>query len=156
MTLTDILSGSENASEQLKKIFVLKTFKSKIGNAQFETRYFTDRVQRTILNVVNGNLSAFGIYGRSDCIKCCEGPSTISTPSENKIPEDMKKELVEFLKKSTFKALDNYKSELDDLFGGQEAPKEASTETENRGEIEGNDATESEPSVSTQEALGQV
>ena len=46
--------------------------------------------------------------------------------------------------------------ELDDLFGGQEAPKEASAETENRGEVEGNDATESEPSVSTQEALGQM
>lgn len=153
MTLDEILGSNTNASDQLKKIFAVKALKSRIGNQQFGTSYFLERLQGSILGIVNGEASRFGVYGC--CEKVCDS-GMIGSPRENKIPEEIKPELIKELKKAAFTALENYKKELDDLFGGQEAPKEASTETENRGEVEGNDATESEPSVSTQEVLGQM
>lgn len=136
MTLDEILSGSAaNASEQLKKIFMLKSFKSRISNVSSDSRWFRERVQRNVIGIVEGKLSTFGIYGDC-CAKCsdCFPLSSPATSTEKMLPEELKPELLKTLKENAFKALDRYKEELDDFFGVEkEEPKQSSTETADTG-----------------------
>ena len=152
MTLDEILSGNAaSASEQLKKIFMLKSFKSRIGNVRSNTQWFKEKIQRNVISIADGKLSNFGIYGN-----CCEKvesssfPSVSSSPAEKTIPEELKPELFKVLKESAFKALENYKKELDDYFGVEEKkeePEQKSVETADTG---AEASTETEANISAE------
>lgn len=132
MTLEGIFNDSSNASEQLKKAFTLRAYKSKVNNVNFETEYFLNRIEDSVLRIADGSLNRFGLY--DCCCKCSDGGISPATPENKKIPEELKPELFKILKDSVFAALNKYKSDLDDLFGGNEAKTEVKVEVEKQPE----------------------
>lgn len=129
MTLDEILSGGDNAVGQLKKNFTLRAYKSRISNLNFSTSYFNRKVEDAILGIADGNTGRFGFYNYN--VKCCDSDSVVgANPERNKLPEEIKPELINAVKESAYAALNKYKKDLDDLFGGNEEKPEVKVEVE--------------------------
>lgn len=110
MTIEQILSG-ENKSNEFTNRFVFKSLKSQAASCFSNlTNNFMGRISEIMIGISKGDADKLGYY-------CCRNGKPV-------ISDELKKELLLSLKEIVKKEVENYKKDIDFIFGGKEKIEE--------------------------------
>lgn len=131
MTIEQILN-SENKSNEFTNKFVFKSLKSQAASCFSNlTNNFMGKVSEIMIGISKGDADRLGYY-------CCRNGKPV-------ISDELKKELLLSLKEIVKKEVEDYKKDIDFIFGGKEKIEEP---TEKKVEIEIQTTPKDSPDIS--------